>query len=70
MVQTGNDGRAQISFKLPDNLTTWVISALGATADTKAGQSTSEVVVSKEVVIRPVLPNILREGDQIFLSAL
>jgi uncharacterized protein YfaS (alpha-2-macroglobulin family) len=70
VVQTGNDGRAQISFKLPDNLTTWVISALGATADTKAGQSTSEVVVSKEVVIRPVLPNILREGDQIFLSAL
>ena len=26
--------------------------------------------MSKEVVIRPVLPNILREGDQIFLSAL
>lgn len=69
-VHTDNSGRAQVSFKLPDNLTTWVVAAIGATIDTKVGQITSEVVVTKDVIVRPILPNILREGDEIALSAL
>ena len=69
-VHTDSDGRAQINFKLPDNLTTWVLFGLGTTLDTKAGQSATEVTVSKDIVIRPVLPNILRKDDKVFLSAL
>lgn len=68
-VKTDSNGQAQVKFKLPDNLTTWVIFGLGSTKDTKAGQNTAEVVVSKDLVIRPVLPNILYQGDKIFLSA-
>jgi len=69
-VHTDGSGRAQLSFKLPDNLTTWVVAAVGATVDTKVGQITNEVVVTKDVIVRPILPNILREGDEIILSAL
>lgn len=69
-VRTDSSGRAQVSFKLPDNLTTWVVAAVGATVDTKVGQSTNEIVVTKDVIVRPILPNILREGDEILLSAL
>ena len=69
-VHTDSDGRAQINFKLPDNLTTWVLFGLGTTLDTKAGQNATEVTVSKDIVIRPVLPNILRKDDKVFLSAL
>ena len=69
-VHTDGSGRAQVSFKLPDNLTTWVVAAVGATVDTKVGQITNEVVVTKDVIVRPILPNILREGDEIVLSAL
>ncbi|MBI2593506.1 hypothetical protein HYW44_02595 [Candidatus Daviesbacteria bacterium] len=69
-LHTDASGRAQISFKLPDNLTTWTIAAVGSTADTKVGQTTSEIVVTKDVAVRPVLPNIMRTGDEIVLSAI
>ncbi|HUS60196.1 MAG TPA: MG2 domain-containing protein [Nevskiaceae bacterium] len=69
-VQTDAAGQAQVRFKLPDNLTTWVIASIGSTFDTKVGQMTSEIVVTKDVVIRPILPNILRTEDEIVLSAL
>ena len=69
-VRTNESGRAQISFKLPDNLTTWVIAAVAATSDTKVGQNANEIVVTKDVIVRPILPNIFRVGDEIVLSAL
>ncbi|OGY20946.1 MAG: hypothetical protein A2126_02775 [Candidatus Woykebacteria bacterium GWB1_45_5] len=69
-VHTDKSGKASISFKLPDNLTTWVLSAVGSTTDTKVGQTTSEIVVTKDVIVRPILPNILREGDKVILAAL
>lgn len=69
-VQTDIDGYAEVSFDLPDNLTTWVISGVASTQDTKVGQTTNEVKVSKDVILRPVLPNILRISDEVILSAL
>lgn len=69
-LHTDASGRAQVSFKLPDNLTTWTLAAVGATSDTKVGQTTNEIVVTKDVIVRPILPNILRTGDEIVLSAL
>ncbi|MFH1671791.1 MAG: alpha-2-macroglobulin family protein [Candidatus Portnoybacteria bacterium] len=69
-VRTDNDGQAEIRFNLPDNLTTWIISGVGATADTMVGQTQEEILVNKDIIIRPILPNIVRQGDEIFLSAL
>lgn len=69
-VRTNESGRAQISFKLPDNLTTWVVAGIGATSDTRVGQTTNEIIVTKDVIVRPILPNILRVGDEIVMSAL
>lgn len=69
-IHTDASGKAQISFKLPDNLTTWALAAVAATADTKVGQATNEIVVTKDVIVRPIVPNILRVGDEIVLSAL
>lgn len=69
-LHTDASGRAQVSFKLPDNLTTWTLAAVGATSDTKVGQTTNEIVVTKDIVIRPIVPNILRTGDEIVLSAI
>lgn len=69
-IRTDASGRAQVSFKLPDNLTTWTIAAVAATADTRVGQTTNEIVVTKDVIVRPILPNIMRIGDEIVLSAI
>lgn len=69
-IKTDASGRARVSFKLPDNLTTWTLAAVGATTDTKVGQTTDEIVVTKDIIVRPILPNILRAGDEIFLSSI
>jgi uncharacterized protein YfaS (alpha-2-macroglobulin family) len=69
-VHTNSLGKAQISFKLPDNLTTWTLAAVADTSDTKVGQATTEIVVSKDIIVRPILPNILRQGDKAIISAL
>ncbi len=68
-VRTGNDGKAQISFELPDDLTTWVISAIGATKNTIVGNTTHEIRTTKATIIRPQLPNILRNGDEVVVVA-
>lgn len=69
-LQTGDNGTAQVTVPLPDNLTTWVFTGIAANNQTQVGQGTTEIKVSKELVIRPVLPNLLRTGDQIDFSAL
>ncbi len=69
-VKTNSKGTAKISFKLPDNLTTWVISGISDTEDTSVGDGKKEIIVSKDVIIRPILPNIMRVGDVIEMSAL
>ncbi|MFC1727405.1 MG2 domain-containing protein [Patescibacteria group bacterium] len=69
-VQTDTHGQAQVRFELPDNLTTWVLASIGSTLDTKVGEKYSEITVTKDVIIRPILPNILRTDDQAILSAL
>lgn len=69
-IHTDASGKAQVTFKLPDNLTTWVLSAVGSNNETKVGQTTNEIVVTKDIIIRPILPNILRVRDEVVLSAL
>lgn len=69
-VLTDDNGQAQLSIVLPDNLTTWVIAGVAASKTTQAGEGESEFIVTKELVTRPILPTFFRQGDQIILSAL
>lgn len=69
-VITNYSGKGRVVFTLPDNLTTWVIKGIAITPDTKVGQSFSEIVAGKDIIVRPILPNILRDGDALVLSAL
>ncbi|MBI4730154.1 MAG: Ig-like domain-containing protein [Acidobacteria bacterium] len=48
-VQTGGDGRASIRFKVPDNLTSWRVSALAVTQDLHAGSTVALVPVGLPV---------------------
>ncbi len=68
-VYTDSTGRAKVSFKIPDNLTTWVVAAVSNTSDTKVGQTTAEIKVSKDIVMRPILPNVFKAGDEIIVGA-
>lgn len=66
---TGPDGRSNLSLTLPDNLTTWVVDLRGLTADTRVGQATTEIVTTKDLLVRPVTPRFLVAGDHAQLAA-
>ncbi|HXX29586.1 MAG TPA: alpha-2-macroglobulin family protein [Myxococcaceae bacterium] len=62
-VVTDDDGRAQVEFSLPDNLTTYRLMALALTRGERMGTGQSQVVVAKPLLALPALPRFLRTGD-------
>ncbi|RME47767.1 MAG: alpha-2-macroglobulin, partial [Chloroflexi bacterium] len=69
-VVTDENGRAQVQVTLPDNLTTWNMSARGVTgADTLVGQSAVDIIATKDVLVRPVTPRFVVVGDTVQLEA-
>jgi alpha-2-macroglobulin len=67
-VVTGSDGKATVSFKLPDNLTTWRATARGVTADTRVGSAVQKTIARKDVIMRLEMPRFLTEGDTVTIS--
>lgn len=61
---TDDNGMAQFSVILPDNLTTWRLIARAITADTLVGEATVDIVASKPLLLRPTLPRALTVGDR------
>lgn len=59
-----NSGRAQITFIAPENLTTWLIDAIGITTDTRLGTATTGFVVKKDLIIESNAPLFVTIGDQ------
>jgi hypothetical protein len=68
-LHTDWNGEASITLTLPDNLTTWRMTAKAATVDTQVGEARVEVVTHQPIVVRPLLPRGLTAGDQAVLSA-
>ncbi len=69
-VATDAEGKARVTIQLPDNLTTWVIAGVSANQKTQVGSGEDEFIVTKELVVRPVMPSFLRQGDILHVSAL
>lgn len=68
-VTTDAQGKATVEVKLPDNLTTWVMTVRGATPDTLVGKARSETLTTQDLIVRPALPRFLVQGDALRLSA-
>lgn len=68
-VETGPDGKATVSFMLPDNLTTWQIESLGVTVDTKLGVDYKEFTTKKDLMAIPLKPRFVVPGDTFSLGA-
>lgn len=68
-IVTGQDGTAAVEAVLPDNLTTWRVLVRGLTKDTLVGEAVSEVVTTKSLLVRPVLPRFAVVGDRLELAA-
>jgi hypothetical protein len=69
-VVTGADGRATVEVALPDNLTTWVLRGVGVTRGTEVGEETTDLLVTKPLLVRPVTPRFFVVEDRVQLAAL
>ncbi|PYS43777.1 MAG: hypothetical protein DMF71_06150, partial [Acidobacteria bacterium] len=67
-VVTGGDGKATVSFKLPDNLTTWRATARAVTGDTRVGSAVEKTISRKDVIMRLEMPRFLTQGDTVTIS--
>ncbi len=62
-VETGDDGNAEITFTLPDNLTEWRVTARGASTGALVGDTRSSFAVTKPLLVRADAPRFLVDGD-------
>jgi alpha-2-macroglobulin len=68
-LKTDINGIAEVKFKMPENLTTWMIKTWAMGAGTRVGETKAEVVTSKNVIIRLQAPRFFTEKDEVVLSA-
>ncbi|EYB67286.1 hypothetical protein DEIPH_ctg045orf0017 [Deinococcus phoenicis] len=65
---TDDQGRAELSVRFPDNLTTWVTTARAQTVSARFGQTTATTLTTKDVVARLSVPPFLVRGDTATLA--
>ncbi|HUT13143.1 MAG TPA: alpha-2-macroglobulin family protein [Thermoguttaceae bacterium] len=63
-IETGADGKATVTFTVPERSTAWTLMAKGITTETLAGEATDEVVVKKELFGQMKLPLAFTDGDE------
>lgn len=68
-IRTDAQGRAQLSFPLPENLTAWKVQAWAFGRGNQFGDAQIEVPVSKPLQLRPILPRSAVHGDHLRIAA-
>lgn len=66
---TDADGKATVTIPLPDNLTTWNFTAKGVTKETLVGTGKLDILSTKPVLVRPVVPRFFVPGDVVMVEA-
>jgi A-macroglobulin TED domain/Alpha-2-macroglobulin family/Carboxypeptidase regulatory-like domain/MG2 domain/A-macroglobulin receptor binding domain/Alpha-2-macroglobulin bait region domain/Macroglobulin domain MG3 len=67
LLETDAQGRAELRFKLADNITTWKLSVIGSTANGEIGIAEKEILAFQPFFVEHDPPRILTEGDEIRL---
>ncbi|MFA4924270.1 MAG: alpha-2-macroglobulin family protein, partial [Ignavibacteriaceae bacterium] len=65
---TDENGEAEISLTLPDNLTSWRATVRGITTATEVGQGTNIIIARKNLLVRTETPRFFREGDTLLIA--
>ncbi|WP_373526095.1 alpha-2-macroglobulin [Nostoc sp.] len=64
-VLTDANGNAQITFKLPDDLTTWRVMAVATDGNLRFGNGEATFITTKPLLTNAILPQFARPGDRI-----
>lgn len=62
---TDKDGNAQVSFELPDNLTTFSIMSVAYTSESFSSGDKTEIVTSKPLLLKEALPSFAFVNDRL-----
>lgn len=66
-VLTGADGKAQVTFRMGDNITTWKMYTIASTKNGKIGVAEKEITAFQPFFVDLDPPRYLTEGDEIYL---
>jgi len=64
-VLTDANGKAQITFKLPDDLTTWRVMVVATDGNLRFGNGDATFITTKPLLTNAILPQFVRPGDRI-----
>ena len=67
-IVTDGRGEATVALTLPDNLTTWTLRGVGLNAQTLVGEGTTELMATKPLLVRPVVPRFFVVDDRAQLA--
>jgi uncharacterized protein YfaS (alpha-2-macroglobulin family) len=62
-VITDENGQAQVTFKLPDDLTTWRVMVVATDGNLRFGNGESTFITTKPLLTNAILPQFARPGD-------
>jgi len=68
-LETSADGTTEIELDMPENLTTWRIKVWAMGHGTNVGQGQTDVVTSKNLIVRLQAPRFFVQTDEVVLSA-
>jgi hypothetical protein len=68
LLETDAQGRAELRFKLADNITTWKLAVIGSTASGEMGMAEKEILAFQPFFVEHDPPRILTEGDELQLA--
>ena len=68
-IETDDEGYAELTFDMPENLTGWKIRTWTLGPGSRVGEATAEVVTFKNLLLRLQAPRFFVEKDEVVLSA-
>ncbi|MBT1071106.1 carboxypeptidase regulatory-like domain-containing protein [Pelotalea chapellei] len=69
-VATDSDGKGNVSFRLPDNLTTWCATAIAHTGESAFGTGRGKFISRLDVMARLAPPRFFIQGDELSVPGL
>jgi uncharacterized protein YfaS (alpha-2-macroglobulin family) len=68
-ITTDENGEAQVTFNLPENLTTWVADVRAVTEDSLVGEGSVEMQTNKPLYVQIQTPRFFVTGDEVEIGA-
>lgn len=68
-LDTDDEGLAEVSLDMPENLTTWKVKVWGMGHGARVGSGEAEVITRKDLILRLQAPRFFVQKDEVVLSA-